>query len=130
MIKKIILLLFISLPCFQVFSQSESAAGKQTPEISFETIAHDFGNISKNESVEFEFTYNNNGNRPLIIESVKKTCTCTRVKWTKKPLLPGERDKLTVTFKSKEEGVFYKIVEVKTNADKSPVLLTIRGKVE
>lgn len=96
----------------------------------FGETGHDFGKLKKGTSTEHSFVYSNTGNKPLVIESVARPCTCTKIKWNKRPLMPGEKDSITVIFNAKDLGVFFKDIVIKTNAEGKTATLTIKGRVE
>ena len=64
--------------------------------IEFKTKKHDFGTLIQGEKAVFAFKYKNTGSSPLIILSTKASCGCTKPKYDKKPLAPGEEGKINV----------------------------------
>lgn len=125
MFKKV---LFLSILAVLPFAGAN--AQKLQAEIVFDTLFHDFGNLKRSESYRFDFVYTNRGEAPLVILGTKVSCTCTKVKWSRKPLLPGETAAIQVTYNSKDKGVFMKEITVTTNARNNTVHLTIKGKTE
>lgn len=102
-------------------------------EIKFDTLRHNFGKFSKEDPIvkcTFEFT--NTGTAPLIINQAFATCGCTVPKWPNKPIKPGERGEIEVTYngKGKFPGHFQKTVTVRTNGVTEVVRLTIEGLME
>ena len=53
-------LMFLYMPAFS-FAQ---------PAIHFNEVRHDFGKISQDNNIEYEFEFSNTGNQPLIIEKI------------------------------------------------------------
>ena len=97
----------------------------------FKTRVHDFG-VIKDEggpvSVEFEFT--NTGNRPLLIVDATASCGCTRPEYPTKPIKPGKKGKVKVTYSPLgRPGAFRKTVKVRTNGEEKRVNLIIEGTV-
>lgn len=90
-------------------------------------LSYDFGTFKVGESRNHDFTVTNTGKIPLVLLSVKTSCTCTKVKWPKKPIKPGEKETITVTYNARDEGAFYKEIEVRNNSDKPVVVLRIKG---
>lgn len=92
------------------------AAGK--PGMEFKVTSHDFGYINEyggNVSYEFEFT--NTGDKPLMIISSRANCGCTRPEFPKRPIVPGGKGTIKVTYVPKgRPGQFTKGITVKTNA--------------
>jgi len=100
------------------------------PELTFEKLRHNFGEITQGESVSHQFTFTNTGEGDLIINNAKGSCGCTVPKWPKKPLVPGEEGEIQVTFNSNgREGKQKKTVTLVTNAIPNTTVLTITGQV-
>lgn len=106
----------------------EGSSGQ--PLMSFVSSSHDFGTIIDGEMVVCYFDYENGGERELVINSVEATCGCTTPDWTREPLKPGEKERLKIVFDAKgRSGAQRKVVTVISNAENSPVRLTIKANV-
>lgn len=102
-------------------------------EIKFDTLRHNFGKFSKADPiVKCTFGFTNTGTAPLIINQAFATCGCTVPTWPNKPIKPGERGEIEVTYngKGKFPGHFQKTVTVRTNGVTEVVRLTIEGLME
>ena len=100
------------------------------PELSFETLRYNFGDIAQGETVSHQFVFTNTGEGDLIISNAKGSCGCTVPKWPKKPIAPGEKAEIKVTFNSSgREGKQKKTVTLVTNAIPNTKVLTISGEV-
>ena len=100
------------------------------PELSFETLRYNFGDITQGETVSHQFVFTNTGEGNLIISNAKGSCGCTVPKWPKKPITPGEKAEIKVTFNSSgREGKQKKTVTLVTNAIPNTKVLTISGEV-
>ena len=100
------------------------------PEIEFEKIVHDYGNVPYNGNGECEFRFTNTGDEPLLIQKPRSSCGCTIPTWPSEPILPGESEVIKVTYKTNRVGVINKTVTVTSNAVKnSTVVLRIKGTV-
>jgi len=100
------------------------------PELSFETLRYNFGDITQGETVSHQFIFTNTGEGDLIISNAKGSCGCTVPKWPKKPIVPGEKAEIKVTFNSSgREGKQKKTVTLVTNAIPNTKVLTISGEV-
>lgn len=98
--------------------------------IDFESKVVDYGILehnSKDHTREFKFT--NNGTEPLIIKNAKGSCGCTVPTWPKEPIAPGVIAEIGVKYATNRIGKFTKTITLTTNADKRPVILTIKGVV-
>ena len=100
------------------------------PEIEFEKVVHDYGDVPFNGNGECEFRFTNTGNEPLLIQKPKSSCGCTIPSWPNEPILPGESDVIKVTYRTNRAGAINKTVTVTSNALKnSTVVLRIKGRV-
>ena len=106
----------------------ESENGR--PLIVFSVESHDFGDISSGEKVSFTFSYRNEGNANLIIQSASASCGCTVPKWSKEPLPPGEKGSIEVVFDSSgRSGRQMKTITIRSNAEPSRKMLQITANV-
>lgn len=103
------------------------------PAISFTETVHDFGVIPENGGpVSHTFEFTNPGDAPLVILNANASCGCTRPEYPRKPVKPGKKDKITVTYNPKgRPGEFSKNVTVRTNikGKQKKVTLKIKGNV-
>lgn len=89
----------------------------------------DFGTIEKGTPVTHSFEFRNSGDAPLLISNVKTSCGCTVSAYPKEPIMPGESEKIKVTYNAAKSGLFNKKVTVLSNADKTNYSLSIKGEV-
>ena len=114
------------------FSQQQQPAieNPNAPEITFDTITHDFGIVPLNGLVEWEFTFINTGREPLIIHACQSTCGCTVPACPREPVMPGEKGSIRVRYTTTHIlGVFNRPFTVISNAKNSPVRLNIKGEI-
>ena len=108
-----------------------AVADDKQAEATFATLSHDFGTIQEAKgpvSCTFEFT--NTGNKPLLIIDAVASCGCTRPEYPTKPIKPGKKGKIKVTYSPiGRPGAFKKSVKVKTNGKERTVTLRIQGTV-
>lgn len=97
--------------------------------IKFENKTHDFGYVQeKGGSVTCYFEFQNTGTEPLVVISARTSCGCAKPSFPKKPVAPGEKAKITVTYNpANHPGAFDKTVTVRTNAGVQ--YLRIKGNV-
>lgn len=102
------------------------------PQISFDKITHDFGEIEQGDTVETEFVYTNEGQEDLNLRKVKAICNCISVEVEKETLKHGEQATLKVIFDSSNMwGTQQKTIVLFTNDPKDPTrVLTLKGRVE
>ena len=128
--KKMIYLLGIMLLMAGVAKAQDSKAEQNGPEIEFEKVVHDYGDVPYNGNGECEFRFTNTGNEPLLVQKPKSSCGCTIPSWPNEPILPGESDVIKVTYRTNRAGNINKTVTVTSNAVKnSTVVLRIKGRV-
>ena len=102
-------------------------------EIKFDTLLHDFGHFNKIDPiVKFSFAFTNTGTAPLIIHQAFASCGCTVPVWPRKPVKPGERGEIKVTYNGTDKfpGHFQKTVTIRSNGITEVVRLTIEGTME
>ena len=87
----------------------------------------DLGDFSWNKEREAEFVISNVGKLPLVINDVITSCGCTKVDYTKKPILSGENIILKIKYKAEQPEHFNKTITVYCNAEGSPFHLKISG---
>lgn len=100
-----------------------------TAKVKFATKNHDFGYVRENGgAVTCYFEFENIGTEPLIVISARASCGCTKPTYPKKPVGPGEKAKIGVTYNpANRPGAFDKTVTIRTNAGTS--YLRVKGTV-
>ena len=74
-------------------------ADDKMAEATFETKVYDFGTIKEaNGPVSCFFEFVNTGDKPLIIIDATASCGCTHPEYPSKPIKPGKKGKIKVTF--------------------------------
>lgn len=97
----------------------------------FEPAAWDFGTIEEADGrVSHTFTGENRGDKPVVILDVVTSCGCTVPEFSRKPVLPGEKTTVTVTFDpTNRPGSFSKELGVYSSEKRKIAALTVRGTV-
>lgn len=109
----------------------ESMDSVATPKITFTDTLHNFGRVKEGETLEYEFTFKNTGNKDLIISEAKGSCGCTVPTFPNTPIKAGQEGAITVTFNSSgRKGYNEKSVVVITNAIPSVSNLYIQAEVQ
>lgn len=127
--KKIVLMMMLLLG--MTMTAVAQTTQKQA-EIKFEKLTHDFGTISDKAPVQkCTFTFTNVGDAPLVINQAVASCGCTVPQYSKKPILPGEKGSITVTFNSRGQfpSHFKKTVTVRSNGKIELTRLYIEGTI-
>jgi hypothetical protein len=123
-----VMIFAISLVNAQTETKKAPVKKKNGPEITFKNVLHDYGTIYVGSDGSYEFEFTNTGNEPLILSRPRSSCGCTVPTWPKEPILPGETNKIKVTYNTHKPGPFNKSVTIYSNANKV-VVLRIKGKV-
>lgn len=136
--KRIILLFTLLIP-FLVSCRNESSSNvakdpciPAKPYLKLDKKRYNFGTISKAKcsDISIDFEVSNDGELPLVIIKTDVSCGCLSVDTFKKPILPGEKVRLTVHIDTKNQiGTFNKLVFVKSNAENDLELLRIMGEI-
>jgi hypothetical protein len=127
-----VLFLFASIFLFSYCGQAQSGNTqvKDSTEMIFNEIDHNFGTINYQGDGTFEFVFKNTGKAPLIVNHVQSTCGCTVPSWDKEPIVPKGKGKIIVKYDTERPGPFIKTIKVYSNAKNSPIDLTIRGEIK
>ncbi|MBW8684877.1 DUF1573 domain-containing protein [Chitinophaga sp. B61] len=84
--------------------------------MTFDEMAHNFGNITEGERVEYSFKFTNTGNGDLLITDATSSCGCTVPEWPKEPIKPGKTSYMKVVFNSAgKEGYTEKEIIIRAN---------------
>mgnify|MGYP001450594249 CR=1 FL=1 len=137
--KRILIVLTLSTLFFTVNGQNKNIQKDQNSSntaqeatksanvtIDFESKVIDYGVIEHNSDGARKFVFTNNGTEPLIIKNAKGSCGCTVPTWPREPIAPGETSEIGVKYATNRVGKFTKTITLTTNADKRPVILTVK----
>ena len=104
---------------------------KGGPEITFEKVVHDFGNIEPGSKNICEFKFTNTGDSLLKITEVSKSCGCTPYTLEKMEYEPSESGTLKVEYNaSKQPTSVRKTLSVSSNDEAKPkVELVIKAEI-
>lgn len=108
-----------------------AAAAQESTVLAFDALEHDFGRIpQKGGRVSAEFWFVNTGSTPAVITDAKVSCKCTTVVYPKKPVMPGAREVIRVTYDPKGHGgVFLKAIQVLSSTPDKRQIITVKGEV-
>jgi len=100
------------------------------PEFKFERTEYDFGQIKEGDKVNYTYKFTNNGQAPLIIQSVQASCGCTAPDWSKEPVAVGATGFVKVEFDSNgKQGIQNKVVTVNANTWPKSLILRFKAQV-
>ncbi len=128
MFKRIIIL--VSFLYFLLPSLSIGQDKKET--IQFDSMSVSIGTFSRNESVKTAvFSFKNVGTEKLVFYGASGDCGCISVAYPEKPIKPGKKGKITVTYDGtrKDPGKFSHKIYFSTNARPSHFTLRLNGEM-
>jgi len=117
-------------PALQVPHLAKEAQ-KRNPEIMFEQVSHDFGEVGMGVRKGCEFKFTNTGDDVLKITKIRRTCNCVSHTLEKEEYAPGESGTLKVEYHTgRHPGTANYRLFVFSNDEKKPkVTLTVSAKV-
>lgn len=129
--KQIYGLIVVSLLLISCGRGQKPVANAQTT-VKFYMTDHDFGTYAERESKTCSFVFRNEGSNPLVISRAEADCGCTTVAFPKRPIAPGKKDSLIITYDGNgfTPGAYRKWITVQTNGADTAIMLTIRGRYE
>jgi hypothetical protein len=99
-------------------------------EFKFEEETIDYGKINKGSNGERIFSFTNIGDAPLIIQNVQSSCGCTIPEKPEKPIMPGKKGEIKVSYDTKRVGGFSKQITITSNAKIARKVIKIKVLVE
>ena len=111
-------------------SYGDDGPEKNGPRMTFERSSHDFGDVARHGGdLIKEFRFVNDGNAPLVIKKITKSCSCLTVTYSRKPILPGESAVIKIKYEPHkiEAGIFHRVIQIYTNVSDDVRLITIQG---
>ena len=88
------------------------------PALRFEVTEQNVGRISEQGGVVTRtYRYTNEGDLPLLLIDSKVSCSCTKVSFSKKPVLPGQQGEVVVRYDPRKQpaGKIYKAIQLFSN---------------
>ena len=95
--------------------------------LKFDKELINYGKIALGSDGTRVFEFTNIGDEPLIITKVKSSCGCTIPKKPEKPIMPGEKGKIEVSYDTKRLGGFSKVITIFSNAKTERKAIKIKG---
>lgn len=101
------------------------------PVMKLSETEHNFGSFREEDGRQtYDFEVTNTGNSPLVIQNIIASCGCTLPDWTKHPIAPGGKGKITAIYDPQNRpGAFNKTLSVYTNSKPQVVVITLKGEV-
>ena len=97
--------------------------------ITFNEVTHDFGSQPKSVNVlSHDFVFTNVSSKPVSISYAVSTCSCTKLKWTKTKVAPGETGFVRADYyREQTRNSFEKFISVFVDGVTKPYVLRIAG---
>lgn len=112
---------------------SASAQEPKGADIEFSQSVVELGTLSQSDDKQhIRLSFENSGDVPLVITEVRTSCSCTTVKYDRKPILAGEQGVLNITIDPSKapEGNFYRVLQVYSTAISGVKNITLKAKIE
>lgn len=128
-LRTLITIALIALVAIAVDARKPKAGGKGMAK--FNEQVFNFGTIKEADGpVSHVFEFVNTGNGNLVVIDATAQCGCTRPEYPEKPIAPGKKGKIKVTYNpAARPGSFDKVVTVRTDGEPKKVRLKIKGNV-
>ena len=101
----------------------------QAQEFHFDVETINYGKIEKGSDGIRVFEFTNIGDAPLIIKQIKSSCGCAIPEKPTKPILPGEKGSIKVSYDTKRIGGFSTAITVFSYPQTERKMLKIKGYV-
>ncbi len=98
-------------------------------EFKFEEEVINYGKIEKDSDGERVFIFTNVGEEPIVIQRIQSSCGCTVPKKPEKPIMPGEKGEIKVSYATNRVGGFSKSITIYSNAKNPKKAIRIKGLV-
>ena len=104
-----------------------SLSGLAQPKLTFEHKTHRFPKTNEGVLLEHDYHFTNTGNQPLMIENINVSCTCTKFTFPKKPILPGEKGIVHISFDTNKKYSWQdRILKISSNAKNNPAIIRFK----
>jgi hypothetical protein len=104
---------------------------QNNPRFTLQEQDHDFGIISDQQPVSYNFYFTNTGSDHLTITNIIGSCNCLNVFWEEDLIKPGERDTLTIQLDpTGRSGLIDESVRIFTNDSVGSHLVQITAQVK
>lgn len=98
-------------------------------EFKFEQETINYGKVEQSSDGVRVFEFTNIGDAPLLIKDIKSSCGCAVPQKPEKPIMPGEKGQISVSYDTKRLGAFSKAITIFSNAKRERMSIKIKGYV-
>lgn len=112
-------------------ASAEGSASEAGPKLVWVDSTYAFGKVTSGDTVRHRFRFVNQGQKPLLVQSVVAGCACTASAYTESPIAPGDSGFVEATIHTENLiGEVSKTLDVVTNAVPGHRRLVLNGTVE
>ncbi len=91
---------------------------------------YNFGTVNQGTLVKTQFAIRNEGQKPLILQDIKPSCSCSVTSWDRREVAPGDSLIIQVSFNTAGKiGRQRKSFSILSSASNSPVFFYLVGEV-
>ena len=119
--------------CILVFSTTMLFGQATGPKFEYSEQSVDLGTYYTDslDIISIEVEFENTGDQPLIVSSVRGCCGTRIVNWTKEPIKPGEKGVINAQFRpAPRVHNISRTITAMSNDPAGQKIIRIRGKVE
>lgn len=90
----------------------------------------DLGKIERKAKCDFSFDISNKDKVPVIVRTIRASCSCVEMYIPKAPILPNKSSTVKGIFDAKNKGKFSRVLYIHTNSQNSPLrTVVLKGTV-
>jgi hypothetical protein len=102
----------------------------KTPTMTFDQTVHDFGKITDDVPVTYDFDFTNTGDGDLLITNAQGACSCTVPEWPHEIIHPGGKGTIKVKFEPYgKTGINTKAITIEANTNPKITKLEISADI-
>lgn len=98
--------------------------------LAIDNLPTDLQTIKYGEPKKIEIKISNIGNKPLVLYNVITNCSCNKITYSKKPIMPNETSVVRLSYKSSVRGYFKIELTIHSNAAESLKRIELQGHVK
>lgn len=124
---------FLMVNILEDFSKLSEEEKNLAPNIKFDNLLFNFGEIEEGKTVEQIFTFTNTGKKDLIIRKVNPMCNCLSTEILNSTVAAGKKGHIKVRFNSTDfnkRKISKNVVIISNSPHKARSILWIKGKIK
>lgn len=114
----------------EILSIERAAGDSAKPEIHFDRILHNFGNVHRSDTLLHHFSFTNRGEKPLLITDIITECECADLYYPRHEIEPGGSGEIRIQFNGLTgSGKYSRAFMVQTNGIPEEVELVVTAEI-